>query len=94
MPNGDTWYEGAMAGTAWANMFIYAVPAAVLLAGLWAFGVNPNFWIPLLIVYSIGAVAHMVGYGFQASNAQIKISTDYVVDEFKNTLSQLDRISN
>lgn len=76
-------YDTFLKWSSWFNVVLAGAPAAIILAVFWYANVAEKFWIPVLIVYSIGAVAHMLNYGFMAVNIQTKVSTDSLINELK-----------
>ena len=79
----ETRHDSFISGTANFNALIYTIPAAIILAVIVILDVPSNYWTPILIIYGIGAISHMLGFGFQAVNAQMKTCTDYAVDALK-----------
>ena len=77
----DTRYDKFLVVGAWINAVFYAVPAAIILAVCWYMQVAEEFWIPVLIIYFIGAVAHQLNDGFMALNIQIKTSTGWTMEQ-------------
>jgi hypothetical protein len=57
--NWEKRYDKFLALSSWLNAALYAAPAAVVLAVCWYAHVNEKLWVPLLILYFIGAVAHL-----------------------------------
>lgn len=57
------------------------MPAAIIFAVCWYTQVAEEFWIPVLIIYFIGAVAHLLNAGFMALNIQIKTSPDRTMEQ-------------
>ena len=84
LPNENEWdtrYSKFLAWGSWLDVIYYAVPAAIILAVCWYTQVAEEFWIPVLIIYFIGAVAHLLNHGMMALNIQIKISTDRAMEQ-------------
>lgn len=79
----DTSYDKFLRLGSWISAVLYAVPAAIILAVCWYMEVAENLWIPVLIIYFIGAVAHQLNHGFMAVNIQIKTSTGWSMNEMK-----------
>ena len=79
----DKRYDKFLAWGAWWNAVVYAVPAAIILAVCWYTEVASEFWVSILIIYFIGAVAHLLDYGLMAVNIQNKTSTDQLINEMK-----------
>ena len=77
----DTRYDKFVAWGSWLNAVLYAVPAAIILGVCWYTEVAEEFWIPVLIIYFIGAVAHLLNQGMMALNIQIKISMDRAMEQ-------------
>jgi putative effector of murein hydrolase len=77
----NTRYDKFLALSSWINAVFYAAPAAVVLAVCWYLQIPERFWTYLLIIYFVGAVAHLLTYGFQAVNAQIKTSSDHALEQ-------------
>ena len=80
----NTGYDAFLTLSGWANAAMYGGLAAVLLTLCWYFNVESRFWLPLLAIYGIGAIAHILGFGLMALNVQMKISTDIVVDRMNH----------
>lgn len=89
--NWDHSYDRFLGASAWLNALLYAGPSALLLAACWYWAVDDRLWVPLLLVYVVGAVAHLLGYGFMAVGVQIKNSTDYSVAELRKTLQSVSK---
>ena len=53
--------------------------SGVGIGACWYFEVGERFWLPVLMIYGIGAIAHILGFGLMALNMQIKVSTDLVI---------------
>jgi len=92
LPNENEWdkrYDKFLAGGSWFNAVYYAVPAAIILAVCWYTEVAEEFWIPVLIIYFIGAVAHQLNYGFMAINIQIKTSAGWTMEQMTLLMTTL-----
>ena len=76
-------YDTFISMGAWFAALLYGAPAAIILAVFWLADVPEKFWIPVLLIYLVGAVAHMMNYGFVAVNIQTKVSTDLMIDEIR-----------
>ncbi len=79
--NWNTRYDRFLSLSSWMNALIYGTPAAALLGFCWLTSVPEKFWIPLLLIYFVTAIAHMLGHGFQAVNMQVGVTADYILDE-------------
>ena len=79
----DKRYDKFIAGGSWFNAVIYAAPAAIILAVCWYTKIADEFWNPILIIYFVGAVAHLLNAGFMALNIQIKTAADWSMKEMK-----------
>jgi len=79
-----TWHteqDSFLSFSSWLNSFYYAVPAVAVAVIMNHFDATKPYLIPALLVYLIAAIAHMIGYGFQAVCVQIKVCTDYAVEQ-------------
>ena len=79
-----TWHtaqDSFISFSSWLNSIYYAAPAVVLVLVMDHFDAFRPYLIPALLVYLIAAIAHMIGYGFQAICVQIKVCTDYAVEQ-------------
>lgn len=77
----STEYDRFLSGSAWMGALIYSVPAIVLIVALQYFDLTREYVVPALIIYLIGALAHMVTYAAQAICIQIKACTDYALED-------------
>jgi Na+-transporting methylmalonyl-CoA/oxaloacetate decarboxylase gamma subunit len=68
--------------------FHYAGPAAVLAFALAALGVSFEVNVLVLLVYLIGAVAHLLTWGFQASGVQSVESASKIIEAIDRTRLQ------
>ena len=80
----ETKFDSVISSTANISALLYIIPAVIILAVIAILGVPNYYWTPILIIYGIGAITHGLGFGFQAANAQMKTSVDYVVTELKD----------
>ena len=76
------------------NGLIFGIPAAILLAIVVILDVPSNYWTPILIVYGIGAMSHVLGFGFEVLTRQIREvgmgqirAVDAALEELKDQLS-------
>ena len=76
----NTEYDSFLSFSSWLNTILYSVPAIVIILVFDQFDSTRPYIIPALIVYLVGAIAHMLGLGFQAVCIQIKVCTDYAVE--------------
>lgn len=67
--------------SSWLGAMVYAVPAVILVLVFDHFDGTRHYVIPALLVYFVAAIAHLVGYGFQAVCIQIKTVTDYALEQ-------------
>jgi len=79
--NWEKGYDWFLSASAWFNVLLYATPAAALLAACWFFKVSDNLWVPLLLIYLVGALAHLLGFAFMALNVQIKVSAEHTAKQ-------------
>ncbi len=92
LPNENEWdtrYNKFLAWGSWLDVVYYAVPAAIILAVCWYTQVAEEFWIPVLIIYFIGAVAHLLSFGFMAVNIQIKTSAGWTMEKMALLMATL-----
>lgn len=82
----DEQYDRFLKFSSWLNVLYYTAPAAGILVMCWIVGVPEKFWIPILLIYFIGAVADQLCYGFQAVNIQIKTCTGWMRDEMASVV--------
>ena len=97
LPNEIDWntnYDKFLAWGSWLNAAFYAIPAATILTVCWYLEVADEFWVPVLIIYLIGAVAHLLNYGFMSVNIQIKTATDSLVNEIRLLMITLEEKQN
>ena len=80
----ETKFDNVISSTANGSALLYIIPAVIILVAIAILGVPNNYWTPILIIYGIGAITHGLAFGFQAANAQMKTSVDYVVAELKD----------
>ncbi len=80
----ETRFDSVISNIANFSALLYTIPAAFILTVIAILDVPSNYWTPILIIYGIGAITHGLGFGFQAANAQMKTSADYVVAELKD----------
>ena len=80
----ETKHDSFIGMAANLNVAIYTIPAAIILAVIAIFDVPSKYWTPILAIYGIGAISHMLGFGFQATNAQMATCTDHAVAELKD----------
>lgn len=66
-----------LSASAWFGVVIFILPGIVILAVLEFAEIPARFWMPLMLIYAVGAIAHMLNYGFQAINVQMKVLSDY-----------------
>jgi hypothetical protein len=62
-------------------LFYYAVPAVLLILVFNYFDSTKPYIVPALLVYLVAAIADMLAYGFQAVCVQIKVCTDYALEQ-------------
>jgi len=79
----NTRYDKFLIWGSWVNALIYALPLALLFSVVWYLGVPEKFWVLIFVIYLIGAIAHLLNYGFMALNIQIKVSTDLIIEQMK-----------
>ena len=75
LPNENEWdtrYDKFLVLGSWLGAVYYAVPVAIILAVCRYTQVAEELWIPVLIIYFIGALAHQLNHGSMALNIQIK----------------------
>lgn len=77
----NTEFDEIITAGARLSIFLYAVPAILLVLSFDYFDVTKPYVIPALLVYLIGVIAHIASYGFQAVCAQIKVCTDYALEK-------------
>ena len=77
----NTEFDDFITASARLSIIWYAAPAVVLVLVFEYFDLTRPYVIHALIVYLIGAVAHMITYGFQAVCVQIKVCTDYALEK-------------
>ena len=80
------WEEGNekfLSLIAWVGSMIYTLPGIVLWVVLVIFDVPTAYWVPVLLLYAVGALSHQLAWGFQAINTQIKVSIDYALGVFE-----------
>ncbi len=83
----ETNYYSFLKLAAGLNFLIYSIPAAIILGAIAYFGIPSNYWTPVLIIYGIGAIGHMLAIGFHSILFAIKTCTDGAVDELKEQFS-------
>ena len=86
MISSNTWniqYDKFLILSAWVGAVLYVFPGLVFFIGMVIFEIPTPYWIPVLILYAIGTVAHQLAYGFQALAIQVKVSADIIADELK-----------
>lgn len=79
-----TWHtahDRFLSFSAWLSAILYAVPAVILVLVFDHFDSTKDYVVPALLVYLVAAIAHMLGYGFQAVCVQIKVATDYALEQ-------------
>jgi hypothetical protein len=64
---------------AWVNVALYVVPGILLLLVVSLMSEAQDYITPVMIIYLVGALAHMIGFGFQAVCVQLKVCADYQV---------------
>jgi len=69
---------------------IYSLTAGVILAAMYFLMVPKEFWTPILIVYGIGAVAHIAAEGFMGVCAQIGATMEYWEARYGNSKKSED----
>lgn len=70
----DEKYDKFIKMGARVNLILYTLPIAVIVLFLHHINVDNSYILEVLIIYLIGAISHMLAYGFQALNAQIDFS--------------------
>ena len=68
------------------NFLLFAVPAAIILAVIAMLDVPSNYWTPILIIYGIGAMSHVLSFGFEALIRQIRDVGAVAIYELKDQL--------
>jgi len=56
--------KGVISASAFVSAAVYALLAASILAAMYYLEVSEEFWTPILLVYGVGAVAHMAAEAF------------------------------
>ncbi len=83
----ETKYDSFLFLSAGINVLISTIPAAIIFSVIVYFDIPSKFWTPILVIYGIGAIGHMLAIGFQSLNIQIKTCADYTVRELKEQFS-------
>jgi hypothetical protein len=65
------------------QFIMYTAPGALILFLLFYLDIGTRFWVPVLLIWGVGALCHAIGYGAQAATIQINLSTEYTVGELK-----------
>ena len=76
-------YDPFVGRMATGSALLYIVPAAIILATIVALDVPDKYWTPILVVYGIGALSHVLVFGFQALVDQMADAAKYAVDKLK-----------
>ena len=63
------------------SVIIYTTPAILLAVCFGYFEATREYIIPALLVYLIAALTDILTYGFQAVCVQIKVVTDYALEQ-------------
>ena len=77
----NTQHDRFLSLSSWVAVIMYGVPAVVVLLVLDYFDSTRHYVTPALLVYLVGAIAHLLTWGFQAVCLQIKVSIDYAVEQ-------------
>ena len=92
LPNENEWdtrYDKFLVLGSWIGAAYYAVPVAIILAVCRYTQVAEELWIPVLIIYFIGAVAHQLNHGSMALNIQIKTSAGWTMEQIMSLMRTL-----
>lgn len=72
---------------AWGGVIMYTLPGAALLAGLAWFEAPVAYWTPVMLLYLLAALAHMIGEGLQQLLGMIRIHSPVNYDRVRRELS-------
>lgn len=79
---------GFLAFSSFVNALVFILPAGVVLGLLVYFNVTTKFWLPVMLIYAIGAISQQLCYEIGAINIQIQLSSEYTVNELTRRLPQ------